>query len=346
MDLLTDIQTKALTFIPVLLTLTGVLIALGLLDRFLGRRWRNQHEAAFRFKLTMLVLTLVGGLAVVIALPVSDALRAQLLSLIGILLSAAIAFSSTTFIGNMMAGIMIRVIKSIRPGDFITIDQVTGRVTEIDLLHTEVQTEDRDLITVPNLFMVTRPMQVVRSTGTLVAAEVSLGYDVSRFDISELLNKAAEKAGLSDAFVHVRDLGDFSVLYRVSGLLLDVKSLISTRSRLRECMLDALHEAGIEIVSPTIMTTRALDPKSSIRPQRNRKSVSKAQNAPEDLAFDKAEEAASIEEIRQLIVGISARIKEEKSSHEDLDALKDQKQKLEEQLQEAETRRKEAEQSG
>jgi small-conductance mechanosensitive channel len=108
----------------------------------------------------MLSLTFAGMLAIIVALPIRDAVRGQLLSLIGILLSAAIALSSTTFIGNIMAGIMLKVVRSARPGDFITVAQLTGRITEMGLLHTEIQTEFRDLVTVPNIYMVTQPLQV------------------------------------------------------------------------------------------------------------------------------------------------------------------------------------------
>ena len=101
----------------------------------------------------------------------------------------------------------------------------------------------------------TQPMKVVRASGTIVSAEVSLGYDLARARVSDVMLQAALDAGLTDAFVHVRALGDFSVTYRVAGLLADVGSLISARSHPREHMLDALHGAGIEIVSPTFMNT-------------------------------------------------------------------------------------------
>ena len=65
--------------------------------------------------------------------------------------------------------------------------------------------------------------------------------------VEELLIDAAKKAELGDPFVHVTDLGDFSITYRVAGLLAEVKRLISARSKLRTCVLDALHEAGIEV---------------------------------------------------------------------------------------------------
>ena len=60
----------------------------------------------------------------------------------------------------------------------------------MDLLHTEVQTEFRNLVTVPNLVMVTKPLEVVRASGTIVTAEVSLGYEHSQSDIRKLLCKA------------------------------------------------------------------------------------------------------------------------------------------------------------
>ena len=290
-----DLSTQ---YLPLLATMAAVLGALYLLNRVLGRRWAMQPDAQFRFQLIMLALTVAGALGVVLALPISETLKGQLLSLIGILLSAAIALSATTFIGNMMAGIMLRAIRNARPGDFITVNAITGRVTEMALLHTEVQTEDSDLVTIPNLYLVTQPTKVVRASGTIVSAEVSLGYDVPRTRVSEVLLQAAADAGLTDGFVHVRELGDFSVLYRVAGLLKDVSSLISARSRLRECMLDALHGAGIEIVSPTYMNTRALAPDAPVIPQETPVIVTQEGVAAEEVAFEKADAAASIQELQ------------------------------------------------
>lgn len=293
---------------PVLGTIALVAVALFIIDWLLKRRWRDNPDAQFRFQLIMLALTFAGVLVVVLALPVSIETRGQLLSLIGILLSAAIALSSTTFIGNMMAGIMLRAVKSARPGDFITVAELTGRITEMSLLHTEVQTEFRDLVTVPNLYMVTQPMQVVRSTGTIITTEVSLGYDVSHTDVARILGDASGQAGLKDGFVHVRHLGDFSVTYRVAGLLEDVTSLISARSRLREAVLDSLHTAGIEIVSPNFMNTRAVPGEKLFIPEPSRKARKEDTPKAEALAFDKADEAASVEEIRKSIELIDAEI--------------------------------------
>jgi small-conductance mechanosensitive channel len=300
-----DIVTR---FLPVLGTLAAVTAILAAANWFLSRRWKNDSDAQFRFQLIMLSLTFAGMLAIIVALPIRDAVRGQLLSLIGILLSAAIALSSTTFIGNIMAGIMLKVVKSARPGDFITVAQLTGRITEMGLLHTEIQTEFRDLVTVPNIYMVTQPLQVVRASGSIITAEVSLGYDTSHDRVAEILCGAAAAAGLKDGFVQVRELGDFSITYRVAGLLEDIQSLISARSALRIAMLDALHGEGIEIVSPNFMNTRTVGEEQKFVAAPSGKRSQLLQPSAEQVAFDKANDAAAAQKIRTAIEAIQAQL--------------------------------------
>ncbi len=324
-------------FVPLLGTIAAVILLLAAINWFLRRRWQGDPDAQFRFQLIMLALSFAGLLTIIVALPINDAVRGQLLSLIGILLSAAIALSSTTFIGNIMAGIMLKAVRNARPGDFITVADLTGRITEMDLLHTEIQTEFRDLVTVPNLYMITQPLQVVRASGTIIQAEVSLGYDVPQTHAAEILCAAAATAGLEDGFVQVRELGDFSVVYRVAGLLEDVTSLISARSKLRAAMLDALHAANVEIVSPNFMNTRAISENHKFIPTPSRKKAAKVQPQAEQLAFDKAEEAASVEKIRIAIEQTDAELKAFDEVEGEVDsaertALEEKKTRLIEQL--------------
>jgi len=348
MNILNSFVTTVTNLVPTLATVAAVVAMLTAINWFLKRRWKDNADLQFRFQLIMLALTFAGMLAIILALPVNDATRGQLLSLIGILLSAAIALSSTTFIGNIMAGIMLKAVRSARPGDFITVADLTGRITEMGLLHTEVQTEFRDLVTVPNMYMVTQPMQVVRASGTIITAEVSLGYDVSYVRASKILCEAAAGAGLNDAFVHVRQLGDFSVTYRVAGLLEDVKSLISARSGLREAMLDALHANAIEIVSPNFMNTRTVAADKRYIPEPTRERAVEQRTLAEDVVFDKAEEAASVEGIRKLIELADAELLALKNENNDpVDPLRAKleakKSRLSEHLKLAEERQKAAE---
>ena len=105
--------------------------------------------------------------------------------------------------------------------------------------------------------------------------------------------EGATRADLTEPFVRVLELGDFSVSYRVSGLLADGKQIVSARSRLLAKVMDALHAADIEIVSPTFMNQRRISDGERFlsRPVAEASLSSLDKAAVEALMFDKAEAA-------------------------------------------------------
>ena len=189
---LAPLLRQALPFVAMLVLATVVLVAArGLL------RMRDRHRGAvfpFSSQAIMLAITAVAVLAGVFALPVSETTRGQLLSLIGIVLTGIVAFSSTTFVSNAMAGLMLRAVGNFRPGDWVRVGDQFGRVTERGVFHTELQTEDRDLATLPNLYLVTNPVVVVRESGTIVSVQLSLGYERHHAELEPLLADAARAA--------------------------------------------------------------------------------------------------------------------------------------------------------
>jgi small-conductance mechanosensitive channel len=297
--------------LPFLFVLASSLLLLLAVNWLLLRRWKASVTAwRFRHQAVMLLLTALAAVALLLVLPVSDATRGQLLRLLGLLLSAVIAFSSTSFVANAMAGLMLRAVRSFRLGDFIRAGDQFGRVSELGLFHTEIQTEDRDLSTLPNLFLVNQPVTVVRSSGTILSTVVSLGYDVPRQRIESALLGAAAAAELEDPFVQIVELGSFAVGYRIAGLLVDVKGLISARARLRACVLDALHGAGIEIVSPTFMNQRVLADGRRFVPPPAAPASEQAEASPEAIIFDKAEDASAAAEAEAELLALGPRIQE------------------------------------
>lgn len=272
---------------------------------------RTGAEESLPGQLTMFALTVFGLVLIILSLPFGSELRGQVLSLLGLVFTAVIALSSTTFVANAMGGLLLRVVKSFRLGDYIRVKEHFGRVTERGLFHTEIQTEDRDLVTLPNLFVVTNPVRVIRSSGTVVSVSLSLGYDIPRDVIESELKKAAIETGLKDAFVRLEELGDFSVTYKVAGFLEGVESLLTTRSRLRAEVLDGLHGAGIEIVSPTFMNQRVLPVAEKVVPPAFEKPAEDPSEVTvEAMAFDKADQAGSIELLRDELATLDARIAE------------------------------------
>jgi small-conductance mechanosensitive channel len=315
MELINSWFERLAPYWPTGVAIVGALLVLFVVRLFLERLYRGRASYPFRRQVTTIILALLGILVVILMIP-SETISAQLLSLFGLLLSAAIALSSTTFVGNAFAGMMLRAVRNFRPGDFIQVGDHFGRVSEQGLFHVEIQTEDRDLTTMPNLYLVTNPVKVIRASGTILTAEVSLGYDISRARVEKALVAAAEASGLKEPYVHILDLGDFSVSYRVAGLLTDTSHLISARSRLRATMLDSLHRVGIEIVSPTFMNTRALPTERHFIPAVTPATESGVSSAAERIAFDKAEEAATIEKLRETQEQLAKDIAESKHARE------------------------------
>jgi len=320
---------------PILVTLAVALVLVGV-RKLLDRYGRSDGGNKLRDQLIMFGLALLGLLTVILNLPIDPAERSDLLHLLGVVLSAAIALSSTTLLSNAMGALMLRSMRNFRLGDFIQIGEYLGRVTERGLFHTEIQTEDRDLLTLPNMYVITHPVRVVRSTGTIVSCTLSLGYDVPRKRIEPLLIAAAERSGLTDAFVQVTSLGDFSVTYRIAGLLSEVKHILSFRSGLRKAVMDVLHEDGVEIVSPSFMNTRGYDPRHAFipRPLAAAEDEDPAEDgSPEDVIFDKAEEAESLDQSRERLVRLDAAIKELKervaAGGDGAEAAKSRMQRLE-----------------
>lgn len=291
-------------WVRVLVVFAGVSLLLYGARRVVDSRSRTSRGLSFGQQLTLLSLSLAGLLALVISLPVDVETRGQILGFLGILLSAAVALSSTTLLGNAVAGLTLRAVRGFRVGDFIRVDEHFGRVTEQGLVHTEIQTEDRDLTTLPNLFLATHPVKVVRSSGTVLSAQVSLGYDVPRARVEQLLLQAGTDVELEEPFVSILELGDHAVTYRIAGLCTDVPHLISTRSRLRAAMLDRLHEGGVEIVSPAFFNTRGLPRDTAVIP--DAVLTTPAAGEPEAVIFDKAEDATTLERLRAELASLEA----------------------------------------
>lgn len=195
---------------------------------------------------------------------------------------------------------MLRAVGDFRPGDFIHVGENFGRVSERGVLHAEIQSESGDLVTVPNLHVVSSPVKVVRASGTIISADASLGYDVDHVRVQQLLLRVVESAGLSDPFVRILGLEDHAVRYRASGFLEEVRQLLTARSRLHAAVLDVLHGDGVEIVSPSFMNQRVLEPSRRFvaDPVRRGAEEPEAAALAEEVAFDKAESAALREQLR------------------------------------------------
>ena len=102
-----------------------------------------------------LALTLGAVILLLSVSPLAESTRNQMLALIGVLLSGVIALSSAPFVTNFMAAVMLRVTQPFKVGDFIRVGDLFGKVSERGLFDTEIQSENRELIALPNATFIT-----------------------------------------------------------------------------------------------------------------------------------------------------------------------------------------------
>ena len=318
-----ELLPRLLEFAPAMGTAVVTFLLLWGADWWLKRGGRDTGGTSTTFQFLRLILLAFALVAVILLLPFSDETQGQVLSLLGVVLTAVIALSSTTFVANMMAGLMLQASNTIRPGDFIRVADQFGRVTRRSLLQTRIQTEWRDLTTLPNILLINNPVTVLHRDGTIISAELTLGYDLPWTQVEALLVQAASETGLEDPFVLVQDLLDHAVAYRVAGFLPETRNLLTARSNLRKKSLEILHGAGVEIASPSIMMQRPIRPEMKVMPERpvRHSPPQELSSAPEERIFDKAEEAANLQQSRERLEQIKEELKalrdESKSGAED-----------------------------
>lgn len=265
---------------------------------------------------------LAGTVAMLFTLP-QGSNQELLLGVLGLVVTGSIALSSQSIIANGMAGLMLRVVSDYKPGDFIEVGEHEGRVSEMALLHTEIQTSQRNLTTLPNALLITQPVTVVRSSGTVVSATVSIGYDVSHHWLEPLFVAATAHADLEEGFIQIVDLGNYSVTYRVAGFLGEPSRLLRARSQLRMAILDTLHAADVEIMSPMYVSRRQASDELVVPDANGVPKPGPKRRTAEDRVFDKAELAGGIEAMKTLSAEIAIEI-------EDLEQLVDKAAESEE----------------
>lgn len=300
-----------LDLLPMVVVIIIGISALGFLNRRMDRKSIElAGEGTFRRQMVLTLLALFFIVAVIVAAPINENMQGNLISLFGIAITAVIALSSTTLASNAMAGFMMRAVRNFKRGDYVRCGDFLGRVTERGLFHTEIQNERSDLITLPNLYLATNPVTVIRPTGTFVSATLSLGYDLQHDEIEKLLIEAAEHAGLVEAFVRIRNLGDFSVTYEVAGQLVDTKKFLGSKSALHRAVLDTLHSAGVEIVSPTFMNQRQIKAGQAFIPEVEAAADPTRDRSPDSVVFDKADQVERVEDLRIRLTALDQEIAE------------------------------------
>ena len=232
----------------------AILLAL-VVDRFLiGRAERaTQHLETAQFsreartrlrmirRLVFLMIILIGAIA---ALSQFTEVRRFATLLLGstAVVAAIVGFAGRTVIANFVAGVMMAITQPVRIGDRVSIgDDVQGRITDVALTYTSLDTGDGALTVVPNEKVVTEVV-VNRSAGSPkapVRAEVWVPLDADL----EAGRKALEGGEVTS--VRVAEVTSDGVRLEVKAPMEGARDRESREAELRERAHAMLRSAGV-----------------------------------------------------------------------------------------------------
>ena len=92
------------------------------------------------------------GLYVLLVVSIVAILGVPMASLVAVIASAglAIGLALQGALSNLAGGVMILILRPFRLGDFITVEDYSGTVTDIGIFYTVLTTTDNKVITIPN----------------------------------------------------------------------------------------------------------------------------------------------------------------------------------------------------
>ena len=78
-------------------------------------------------------------------------------------ITGVVAFSMQETLGNILGGVVLQLDESIRVGDWVKVEDVSGRVVEVRWRHTAIETRNRETVIVPNGWLVKNRFTVIGS---------------------------------------------------------------------------------------------------------------------------------------------------------------------------------------
>ena len=81
------------------------------------------------------------------------------------IITAVLAFSMQDTLGNVLGGVALQLDSSLRVGDWVQIDNINGRVTDVRWRYTAIETRSRELVIVPNSWLMKNRFTVIRERG-------------------------------------------------------------------------------------------------------------------------------------------------------------------------------------
>ena len=266
-DLMTDLGLKAVGAIPGIVTVAIIFLIAQAFSRAIanvaeaveGRRMAIPFVQADTARATRQILRfIIWGVALAIAypyIPGSNSLAFQGLS---VLFGLMISLGSTGVVSQMMSGTVLAYTRALHVGDFVSIGDVQGMVSEVGAISTKLVTMSNEEITIPNSVLiensVTNYSQSFAGSASQVSIKITIGYDTPWRQVHAMLLMAADQVeGICKTpapYVFQRALTDFYIEYELFAVVELPTERLGSISALNGKIQDIFNTYGVQIMSP------------------------------------------------------------------------------------------------
>ncbi|MAT34879.1 MAG: mechanosensitive ion channel protein MscS [Ponticaulis sp.] len=236
----------------------AIILIAGLIAKVVGGLMKKAHTRSALIQLSKNLISIAAwilAVAVAITIIFPSITPASLIAGLG-LTTVAIGFAFKDIFENFLAGVIILARKKMEIGDVIELDDVFGRVEDIQIRETHVRDTSGELIIVPNAHLFKNPVEV-QTDQKLRRQELVVGvdYDADMREVRTALQGALDTCDTVDTSkgTEVKCVGfggssiDFKLLWWADS---QPKSQRDTYDQVAFAVKDALDEKGIGIPFP------------------------------------------------------------------------------------------------
>ncbi len=215
----------------------------------------------------------LGAIAVILVVLGRRGLNATDALVSGAVVSAVLALSLQSTLGNILGGVALQLDGSIKEGDWIALDATTpgrfGRVRAVRWRHTVVELRDCSTVIVPNAQLLANSITILgRRDGVEIAQRIGVGFNIDfRYSpgrVIRAIDDALKLATIENVAEHPpptticldvasRDGRESLGSYMVRYSCIDLAKEEATSSRIRARIFSALRREGIQIGVPAVL---------------------------------------------------------------------------------------------
>ena len=208
-----------------------------------------------RYAITAISQYLVAFIGIALTLGALG-LRWSQLGWIAAALSVGLGFGLQEVVANFVCGILLFIERPVRVGDIVTVGDVSGVVSRIQIRATTITNWERQEFIVPNKELITGRILnwTLSNPVNRVTIEVGVAYGSNVDHTREVLLRVAGQHPLllSDPapMAHFTGFGDSTLNFTLRGYLPDLDNRLNVIHDLNRAIYLGLAEAGIEIAFP------------------------------------------------------------------------------------------------